>query len=244
MTERNDRLDIEAIYALSPMQQGMLFHSLYDQESGVYVEQLAATLHGSLDTSAFRQAWQQVMQRHAVLRTAFAWKRLDEMRQVVQRNFEPPLKVLDWRDYSLIAQEKHLQAFMEAERRQGFDLAKAPLMRLALMQLAADRHYFVWSHHHTLLDGWSLPIVLNEVLQFYEAFRQRHVLRLPAPRPYQDYIKWLDQQDEAETEGFWREQLRGFSTRTPLPGAHLPSRPQQIDRHRLELSLSTEATTQ
>jgi amino acid adenylation domain-containing protein len=240
------RKNIEAIYPLSPTQQGMLFHSLYDRESGVYVEQLAATLRGDLDVNAFSQAWQRVVDRHAVLRTAFAWKRLEQMMQVVRQRVTVPIVQEDWRHYPAEEQEKRLDAWLEAERRRGFDLAKAPLMRLALMRISDQAHYFVWSHHHALLDGWSLPLVLQEVFVLYEAFRLGQDVRLPPVRPYREYIEWLAQQDEEAAESFWREQLRGFSAPTSLVVERAPEQtsPQQMQYGKEEAKLSAEDTRQ
>ena len=240
------RKNIEAIYPLSPTQQGMLFHSLYDRESGVYVEQLAATLRGDLDVNAFSQAWQRVVDRHAVLRTAFAWKRLEQMMQVVRQRVTVPIVQEDWRHYPAEEQEKRLDAWLEAERRRGFDLAKAPLMRLALMRISDQAHYFVWSHHHALLDGWSLPLVLQDVFALYEAFRLGQDVRLPPVRPYREYIDWLAQQDEGAAESFWREQLRGFSAPTSLVVERAPEQtsPQQMQYGKEEAKLSAEDTRQ
>jgi amino acid adenylation domain-containing protein len=241
---KSTRKNIEAVYPLSPTQQGMLFHSLYDRESGVYVEQLAATLVGDLDINAFHQAWQRVTDRHAVLRTSFAWKRLDQMMQVVHKRVDVPLLQEDWRGASGDEQEKRLSAFMEAERRQGFDLARAPLMRLALMRIDDDRYYFVWSHHHALLDGWSLPLVLQEVFAFYEGFRQGQDVLLPPSRPYRDYIDWLGRQDESAAEAFWREQLRGFTAPTSLVVQRSPrdDGEQSMQYGKQEVRLSREVT--
>ncbi|RMF32481.1 MAG: non-ribosomal peptide synthetase, partial [Chloroflexi bacterium] len=212
MSKRN----IEAVYPLSPMQQGMLFHSLYAPESGVYVEQLSCTLRGDLDVPAFRRAWQRVVDRHAVLRTSFVWKQLDKTLQVVHRQVTIPLEQQDWRGLSPAQQQARLDAFLQQERRRGFDLSHPPLARLALMRTAEDAHIFVWSHHHILLDGWSLPLILGEVFALYEAFRQGRDLYLKPARPYRDYIAWLQRQDLAEAEAFWRETLAGFTAPTPL----------------------------
>ena len=213
-----DKRNIEAIYPLSPMQQGMLFHTLHAPESGpgsgVYFEQFTCTLHGDLDEEAFRRAWQRVVERHTVLRTAFAWKSLDKMLQVVQRHVDLPFHVEDWRDASPDEQALRRAAYLQRDREQGFDLSKAPLIRLALMQLDDETYDFFWSHHHILLDGWSLPLLLKEMFASYEAFREGREPTLPDPQPYRTYINWLQQQPPAEA--YWRRMLDGFSTPTPL----------------------------
>lgn len=212
MSKRN----IEAVYPLSPMQQGMLFHSLYAPESGVYFEQLSCTLRGALDVRAFERAWQRVVERHPVLRTSFVWKRLDKTLQVVHRRVRLPLEQQDWRGLSPAKQEARLEAFLQAERSRGFNLAQAPLVRLALMRTGENGHRFVMSHHHLLLDGWSLPLLMKEVMTFYEAFSRGRELYLEPSHPYRDYIAWLQRQDAAEAEAFWRQTLEGFAAPTPL----------------------------
>ena len=210
------REDIESLYELSPMQQGMLFHSLLDPQAGMYVEQMSFDLHGPLDAAAFERAWQWVVERHPILRTAFFWEELDKPLQMVQRQVQIPWQRHDWRDRSSDVQREQLAAFLERDRAHGFELSEAPLMRLALFQLDAELHHIVWSYHHMLLDGWSLPLVMGEVFNFYESFVQGGDLRLPRPRPYEDYIEWLQQQDLAQAEAFWRRTLAGFSAPTSL----------------------------
>jgi amino acid adenylation domain-containing protein len=113
-------------------------------------------------------------------------------------------------------QERQLEAFLGEDRAQGFELSKAPLMRPTLVQLAEDAYQFVWSLHHLLLDGWSLPLFLQEVFQMYDAFCARRELHLDVSRPYGDYIAWLQRQDLAQAEAFWRQTLKGFTAPTVL----------------------------
>ena len=134
MSEKN----IETVYPLAPMQQGMIFHSLYAPASGVYVEQLTGVLEGELNIPAFERAWQNAIARHSILRTAFATKNLDKMFQVVHRRVHFAFDQLDWRACSSTEQSARLDEFLRADRARGFDLARAPLMRLALMRTADD----------------------------------------------------------------------------------------------------------
>jgi Non-ribosomal peptide synthetase modules and related proteins len=209
--------NVEDIYPLSPLQQGLLFHTLYAPDSEVYREQRSCSLKGNLNGSAFKQAWGQVVQRHVLLRTSFYWEELSEPLQVVHRQVELPWEQGDWRDLSPSEQQVRLEAFLQADRERGFELGQAPLMRCALMRVAEDTYQFVWSFHHLLLDGWSLPLVLKEVLGCYEAYCRGRELRLESPRPYRDYIAWLQRQDLSQAEGFWRKALQGMTAPTPLP---------------------------
>ncbi len=228
--------NIEAVYPLSPMQQGMLFHSLYAPESGVYFEQLSCTLRGELVLEAFRRAWQEVVNRQDVLRTSFVWKRIERMLQVVQKDVSIPIEVHDWRGMSSAEQEHRFKEYQAADRNRGFDLSKPPLIRLGLMQLSNDAWYLLWSHHHTLMDGWSMPLLLKEVMTYYEAFSKGAPVYLPPPRQYRDYINWLQKQDQKAAEAYWRETLRGINAPTPLVVNRLHSRsdleaPSSTDAH-------------
>jgi amino acid adenylation domain-containing protein len=213
MSSRNN---IEDIYPLSPMQQGILFHTLYAPASGVYCEQWNCTLHGHLQVAALQHAWQRVVERHPVLRTAFHWENRAEPFQVVYRRVEVPWQQYDWRNLSTGEQGQRLEAFLAADREQGFALSIAPLIRLTLIQMVEDVYQFVWTHHHLLLDGWSVPLLLKKVFQFYDAFCAGQELHLEMCRPYGDYIAWLQRQDLSQAEAFWRQTLQGFTTPTSL----------------------------
>ena len=143
--------NVEAIYALSPMQQGMLFHSLYDPEESLYVVQCACTLSGKVSQEALQQAWQEVVNRHSLLRTFFVWQDLKEPVQIVRQHVPLPWLSLDWRAIAPAQQE--LAEFLAADVARGFDLQQAPLMRLALIQVTDETYHLVWSFHHLLLDG-------------------------------------------------------------------------------------------
>jgi len=212
MSNRN----IQAIYQLSPMQKGMLFHSIYAPDSGVYVEQLSANLRGQIDAPAFEKAWKRVMQRHMILRTGFTWRNLDRMLQVVLKEVDLPLQQQDWRDMPAEEQQRRLSQLAADQRRVGFDLAKAPLMRLHLIRLEDDLYHFLWIFHHLLLDGWSTPILLTEVFVCYDSFSQGREPMLPSARPYQDYIRYLQRQDSSQAEAYWRRTLAGFTAPTPF----------------------------
>ena len=207
---------IEDFYPLSPAQQGILFHSLYQPESGVYFGQLLCVLRGDINVSAFRNSWQKVVDRHPILRTCFLWKNLKEPVQAVRKQAALSWQQMDWRSLSTSAQQQQLETFLKADREQGFDLTSAPLIRIALAQLETDTFQFILSNHHLVLDGWSLAIVLDEVLTFYQAFSQGEELHLKRPRPYRDYIAWLHQQDLSAAESFWRQTLKGFAAPTAI----------------------------
>ncbi|MEH2026173.1 amino acid adenylation domain-containing protein [Nostoc sp.] len=213
---QNKAKDIEAIYPLSPMQQGMLFHTLYQPESRIYFEQFRFTLYGDLNKSAFEQAWQQVVQRHSALRTLFVWKNRKQPVQVVRKQVNLPWINKDLRLLSTEEQQTQIISFLDTDKEQSFELDKAPLMRFILFRLADETYHFIWSFHHILLDGWSWPILFKEIFAFYDSINNNQQLYLTPTRSYRDYINWLQQQDLSSAEEFWRRTLEGFTASTPL----------------------------
>jgi amino acid adenylation domain-containing protein/non-ribosomal peptide synthase protein (TIGR01720 family) len=208
--------NVEDIYPLTPLQQGMLFHTLYSPDSDVYLVQSVYALEGKLNISAFKQAWQQVVDRHAVFRTDFVWDDLTEPLQVVRRQATLPWIELDWRQQSTSSHEEQLETYLRTDRARGFLLSRAPLLRLALIRKADDSYEFVCTFHHMLLDGWSFSLVFDQVFSTYATLCQNQQSGFMSPRRYSDYIGWLQNQDMSAAEKFWRHTLEGFTAPTPL----------------------------
>ncbi|HEY9667535.1 MAG TPA: condensation domain-containing protein, partial [Coleofasciculaceae cyanobacterium] len=208
---------IEDSYPTSATQKQLLLYSLYDQETGIYIEQIICSLHENVNRSALIQSWQQVIARYSVLRTHFYWENFNHLMQGVDKQVNLPLEQQDWRHFSKLEQEDKLQDYLQCDRKRGFDISEAPLMRLALFQLAEADYKLVWTFHHALLDGRSFIILLKEVFTLYEAFCQNQDCQLLNPRPYKEYIDWLQQYSPANAEEFWRTLLQGFTTPIQLP---------------------------
>ncbi|MDR3635536.1 MAG: condensation domain-containing protein, partial [Isosphaeraceae bacterium] len=202
----DERGGVEDAYPLSPVQEGMLFHDAAAAPgSGVYVEQVLCRLNGPLDLAAFETAWRQVAARHPALRTAIQWRDSDRPLQLVYRDAELPFEILDWRDVPAHEQRAQFEELLRSDRARGFVLTWPPLMRLTLVRLADDRAHLVWTVHHIVLDGWCVPLILQDVLAQYEApTAEPH-----PPRPFRDYLAWLRGRDLAAAEAYWRGALRG-----------------------------------
>jgi amino acid adenylation domain-containing protein/FkbM family methyltransferase len=223
---------IEDIYPLSPVQAGILYHALEGAEPGMYFTQWIYEITGDPDLGALRQAAERVLARHTSLRTFFVWEKRESPVQVVLRTVRLPFQEHDWRD--LPEREERLAAFLAEDRARGFDLSKAPLIRLAACHFGAGRVALVWSHHHILVDGWSLDVVLRELAALQEEALGGLPADLPPARPYGDYIGWLRQRSSPQTEQLWRHSLAGFQTPTPVPlasasGSPVAERYPQID---------------
>ncbi|HEX8149207.1 MAG TPA: amino acid adenylation domain-containing protein [Pyrinomonadaceae bacterium] len=233
---------VEDIYPLSPLQEGLLFHTLYEPELSVYFEQVSCTLRGDLDRAAFEAAWQRVVDQHAILRTAFVWEGLDEPHQVVRRGVRLPVESYDWRALPPAEQRAALDDYLREDRRRAVDPGRAPLMRLALARLDERSHYCSWSFHHMLFDGWCVYMMLKEVFACYEALREGREQALEARRPYSDYIGWLGRQDLGAAERFWRRALKGFRAPTPVGRARPGAMPAEEVYEKQQAELSAEAT--
>jgi amino acid adenylation domain-containing protein/non-ribosomal peptide synthase protein (TIGR01720 family) len=208
--------EFEDFYSLSPIQQGLLFHTLAAPHSGMYTEQLSCELAGNLDLRAFEDAWQVVLDRHPILRTSFIWHGFDEPLQIVHRRVPIKIDVQDLQQLNAIEQQYQLDSFLIADRERGFNPSVAPLMRLSVLITGEHTCRCIWSHHHLLLDGWSVPIVLAEVFEYYAALNTGRDLRKPKPRPFRDYIEWLQRHDQSQDEQYWRQALKGFKSPTPV----------------------------
>jgi amino acid adenylation domain-containing protein/non-ribosomal peptide synthase protein (TIGR01720 family) len=202
------RSNVEDIYPLSPLQQGLLFHSVYAPGSAAYCEQLGLRLPGSgIDAAALARAVQAVVDLHPILRTAFVHARRERPLQVVSRRVTVPLAVVEGEELATV---------LARDREAGFDLARAPLLRASLVRTAEGACHLVLTYHHILLDGWSVRRVCRDLLAAYVALAAAREPELARPRPYRSYVEWLERQDLAAAEAFWREELAGFGAATVL----------------------------
>ncbi|WP_339530513.1 MULTISPECIES: non-ribosomal peptide synthase/polyketide synthase [unclassified Pseudomonas] len=229
--------DIEDVYPLSPMQQGMLFQSLYGEGSGDYINQMRIDVEG-LDVPRFRQAWQAAVDRHEILRSGFLWQtELEQPLQVVYKQMHMPFAEQDWqgRPDSSVA----LDSLAESARAQGFVLEQAPLLSLTVVRTGASRYHLIYTNHHILMDGWSGSQLFGEVLQHYAG----EPLRVPIGR-YRDYIAWLQAQDKSVSEAFWKEQLLNLQEPTRLARGLQAAQSEALavnGEHRLNLDASQTA---
>ncbi|MET0399993.1 MAG: condensation domain-containing protein, partial [Longimicrobiaceae bacterium] len=215
---------MENVYPLSPVQAGILFHELYSPDSGAYLNQYTFSLRGSPDPELLRRAWQHVLDHSPVLRTAFVWEGIDQAVQVVFRRVALPWTVLDLRGCPPNESGERLRLSLEAQRQPSFDLRSPPLMRVALVRTGDEEHELVWTFHHLLLDGWSIPLVLQDVLASYDGLRRGRAPVLPRRRPYHDYIAWLQRQDLRAAEAYWRGALEDLASGTQLGPELAPDR--------------------
>ncbi|MDT0541515.1 non-ribosomal peptide synthetase [Streptomyces lonegramiae] len=198
---------LEDVLSLSPLQKGMLFHAgLHKNELDVYHVQVLADLTGPLVPDRLRAAAASLLDRHVNLRCCFRYSATGEQLQVIPESVELPWSEVDMTG----ASEAELADFAAADRDRGVDLAAPPLMRFTLIRVGPDRHRLLWTFHHIVADGWSTPIVMRELLAAYRG----GAASFTEPRPYQDYLRWLDSRDDETAEQAWRGAMANVSEGT------------------------------
>ncbi len=237
MDKLDRRAQLKRLYPLSPVQEGMLFHSLYHEQAGAYIDQMLVEFQ-DLDIPSFRRSWEGLLAAHQVLRSAFYHAEFDLPLQAVYDKVELPFFEIDISDLSREEQEVWINNYLLKDREKGFDLTAPPLMRVHLLRLGESRHTMVWTCHHILTDGWSTPILLQGLFDQYKAFSTGN---LPNPieiDSYEDYIKFIQNKDQAASERFWTNYLKNFEQPSLLPFVS-----DQLERNKGGQSMQKETLT-
>ncbi|MBD8499270.1 non-ribosomal peptide synthase/polyketide synthase [Paenibacillus arenosi] len=236
--------ELENVYNLTPLQKGMLFHSLLDADSEAYFEQVTFDLYGSLNVEDFIQGLDTLVQRNETLRTNFITGWRDEPIQVVFRERKCEVYFEDIRSVSDEGPEKTIADFVSADKANKFDLARGSLMRVTVLRTGDESYHVIWSHHHILMDGWCMSFMLKEVFDAYFAFQEKQTLELPAVTSYSRYIEWLEAQDAAKASRYWSEYLAGYDQQTKLPQENTQLKQGAYEAAEIDVELSKELTRQ
>ena len=210
------RESLAGLYRLSGLQEGMLFHSLYDQGQGAYIEQFGCDLFG-VNLEILNKSWAHLINRHSILRSAFYSDVFDVAVQCVYKEVVLPVTVLDYREIGAEEQTAAVKEFEALDKMKGFDFTAAPLMRLGILRLSEDRYRMVWTSHHILFDGWSLSVLMEEFLDTYETLRSGGKVVIREEDRYEDYIRYIERSDKEQEEQYWRSYLQGVDYNTLLP---------------------------
>ncbi|HEX6291107.1 MAG TPA: amino acid adenylation domain-containing protein [Herpetosiphonaceae bacterium] len=239
-----DRGAVTDIYPLAPAQEHMVLRYIAGPVPGLYLV-FGNFFLQPLNVAAFGRAWQQVIDRHTVLRTSFVWRGIERPLQVVHGKVPMPIEQHDWRGLSPVEQQERLAAYIQSVRDQGFDLSRAPFTRLALFQVSEEAYQFFWGFNYMLQDGWSFPLLMKDFFECYEAACQGREASHALPQPYRDYIARLQGLDLTAAEQFWRSQLTGFTAPTPLVASLAGDPARRRDGFfQQQLSLSVATTNQ
>jgi amino acid adenylation domain-containing protein/non-ribosomal peptide synthase protein (TIGR01720 family) len=206
---------VENIYQLSGLQEGMLFHGLYDKQ-GSYINHFSSIFINP-DIEAFRKSWNYLADRHTILRTAFYHNAFPIPLQCVYKKLEIPFEVLDYRTDDNALQAQWIEEFEEADRRRGINFGEPPMTRVTLLRVSDEKYRMIWTYHHIILDGWSMPVLMQEFLQAYESFVTNSPLpELPEDR-YEEYIRYIASLNQQQQAKYWKDYFSGFETGSQLP---------------------------
>ncbi|MDP5144804.1 amino acid adenylation domain-containing protein [Rheinheimera baltica] len=198
------------LYPSSSLQRGLLFHSRL--EKSAYVTQIDFSLNGELNIELFAQAWQQVLAQKDIFRTAFVGS---DFHQLLVSEGQFNWQLIDWQHLSSVELDKHYRQFMHDDKQAGFELDKPSLIRVALFRLAPQQAKILLTYHHALMDAWSQPLILNDVMTCYQALLQgKHATLSYAP--YKHYLAWLQQQDMTQALTYWQHEVGELAHPTAL----------------------------
>ncbi|VBB05118.1 phosphopantetheine attachment site [Lucifera butyrica] len=215
--ERPKENKIKDIYLLSPMQEGMLYHSLLDQESNAYFEQSSLSVKGKLDIRDLEASLNWLIARYDILRTVFIYENVDKPVQAVMKTRQAQICFEDISQLPAGEKKPFMEEFKQADRRRGFDLRKDLPLRISVLKTDNESYELIWSFHHIIMDGWCMAIIRREFLAIYNSLRKNSEPDLPKVYPYSDYIKWLAKQDRQEAALYWQEYLTGYEETASLP---------------------------
>jgi amino acid adenylation domain-containing protein/non-ribosomal peptide synthase protein (TIGR01720 family) len=203
------------VWPLSPLQYGLLFHAWYDSDTADgYTVQTRLTLSGRVDAARLRTAAQALVDRHENLRVAYV-ETDDGPRQLALDGAE-----IRWRDVNLTgitaadARHRELERTIAVDASTRFDLTRPPLLRFALIRTAAEDYTLLMTNHHLVLDGWSTPLLVRELLTMYIAAGAGQTTALPPAPSYREFLSWLDEQDDAASIAAWKQSLAGIDAPT------------------------------
>ena len=210
--------NIEDVYTLSPLQEGMLFHSIYQKGASAYFVQSTFRLSGDLKEDLVELSLQKLVDRHDILRTSFVYEEMDKPLQIVLREKKMPFHFEDIRTIGTAEEkEAYITQFKKEDRAKYFDLSKDCLMRASIFRLNDLEYEFIWSCHHIIIDGWCLKTLEYEFFTFYEGAKKEEEVVLPPAPQYKNYIKWLSEQSHEDSIQYWTQYLKDYSSPVGIP---------------------------
>ena len=233
--------NIQNIYPLSPMQEGMFFHALYEPDSPAYFEQLSYRVHGELDIQMVEKSLNELVKRYDILRTVFSRKKSEKLLQIVLNERKADFY---YEDIShMDDKEAYVADFREKDRAASFDLTQDVLMRTAILQLGPKEYEFVWSHHHILMDGWCVGILIADFFEIYGSLVKNRPAQLAPVIPYNRYIRWLGKQSKTRAQDYWTLYVAGYMETAAVPRKKTEKDQEDYMRGSFRLSLDKETSS-
>lgn len=232
--------EVEDLYSLTPLQEGILFHELYEPSEGAYFGQMCYRLQGDLDLERVEWAYNELMLRHEALRAAFIFKDFDQPLQVIAKSRRIEFKFRDMlgEGVAIESQLELITRYKQQDQRRGFDLANDVLMRIMVFACSNQTYQIIWSHHHIITDGWSNALLMKEWIAIYQ---EGAIDSLPEVKPFKTHLKWLEESKADSALGYWKEYLKDYRQQLVIPGKK-PLTSAQYENRKYELTLSDSVT--
>jgi amino acid adenylation domain-containing protein/non-ribosomal peptide synthase protein (TIGR01720 family) len=224
-TKKLDKKNIEDIYNLTPMQEGMLFHYLKNPRSDYYFEQLSLEIPGEINERAFEKAWNFVIETNEMLRAVFRWEAVEKPMQIILKEHKPPLKFYDFSGKDITAAMRQVEEIKAKDKEEKFDLEEAAF-RVISCKVDENRHVMIISNHHILYDGWSNGIIVKEFFNAYNDLSSGKEPLKPTKTRFKEFIKWVQNRDIHKEREFWKKYLKDFDAK---PGISIPLKKRQAE---------------
>ncbi|NOQ25416.1 MAG: amino acid adenylation domain-containing protein, partial [Bacteroidales bacterium] len=236
-----EQYEIEDIYKLTPMQEGMLFHAIHDSESLAYFVQMSYLLNSEISVDIMQKSLNELFNRHEILRTVFIHKDVEIPIQIVLKNRECEFNYEDIRHLNFEdKKEEYISNYKNKDKKRGFILDQDILLRVSLLQIDNNEYELIWSNHHILMDGWCLSIINNDFFEIYNSLLNNRTLKLNSVTPFKEYVKWLDGIDKNTSLEYWKEYLSGYEEQASLP--NLSKKGKEFVQQKEHLQLSKEVS--
>lgn len=207
---------VKNIYSLTPLQEGMLFHSLYrDKNETPYFEQMVFDVNGNFNVDLFQDSWNEIIKRYDVFRTIFIHKNTQTPKQVVLKKSN-----IKFNYYDILTNKnknEYLSDFIKEDINSYFNLSKTPPLRVNIFKIEENKYRVIFSFHHILMDGWSGGIVFDELFKIYNSLKENNSIDLPPVKPYSLYIKWLKEQNKEDMNNFWKNYISDYTQEVIIP---------------------------
>jgi hypothetical protein len=200
--------NIQDIYELTPMQEGIYFHYLYEDKTDAYFEQTAYYIVGEFNDTLIENTFAKLFERYDILRTAFIYEKVEKPLQVVLKERRIDFFYQDIQ--ALESKDEFINNYKVKDRNKKFDLTNDPLLRLSVLRTGIREYVFIWSFHHIIMDGWCISILVNDFLKVYQVLLNNEKTNLPPATPFKNYIEWLSRQDKVTAKNHWRKYLAGY----------------------------------
>ena len=226
------------IYQLTSMQQGMLFHSIKDSDSGVYTEQTILDIKGNLNIELFEKTFNYLIEKYEIFRTAFVYNKLEEPKQVVLSERKIEMEVFELKTFTKEQAERRFQEILYKDKVRGFDIEKDTLLRLKILVLSEDRYKIIWTFHHMIMDGWCIGLLLKDITNIYGSLIKGEEVELGDSYNYSSYIKWIQNQNLNDSLKFWENYLSNIENTSILMETDAKNSEYKYEEYNVDLDKS------